>query len=89
VLPFELRASPYVYTDTHGYLVVNLPDAGTKKYDLVLMEEDETTVLELKQIKDTYFTIDKTNFYHGGIYKFVLWENGRIKERSKVFLPRD
>ena len=89
VLPFELRASPYVYTDTHGYLVVNLPDAAKKKYDLVLMEEDETPVLELKQIKDTYFIIDKTNFYHGGIYKFVLWENGRIKERSKVFLPRD
>ena len=89
VLPFELRASPYVYTDNHGYMVVNLPDAAKKKYDLVLMEEDETPVLELKQIKDTYFIIDKTNFYHGGMYKFILWENGRIKERSKVFLPRD
>jgi hypothetical protein len=89
VLPFDLRASPYVYTDSHGYLVVNLPDAAKKRYDLVLMEEDETPVLELKQIKDDYFIIDKTNFYHGGMYKFILWENGRIKERSKVFLPRD
>ena len=89
VQPFDLRASPYVYTDSHGYLVVNLPDAGKKRYDLVLMEEDETPVLELKQIKDDYFIIDKTNFYHGGMYKFILWENGRIKERSKVFLPRD
>jgi len=89
VLPFDLRASPYVYTDSHGYLVVNLPDAAKKRYDLVLMEEDETPVLELKQIKEPYFVIDKANFYHGGMYKFVLWENGRIKERSKVFLPPD
>ncbi|TAD93344.1 MAG: hypothetical protein EAY75_01130 [Bacteroidetes bacterium] len=89
VLPFELRASSYVYTDKDGYIVVDLPDANKKKYDLVLLEEDETPVFELRQIKEPYFTIDKSNFYHGGLYKFVLWENGRIKERNKVFLPKE
>lgn len=89
VPPFEVRGSQYVYIDKQGYVVVNLPDAATKRYDLVLMEEDETPVLELKQIKEPFFMIDKSNFYHAGMYKFVLWENGRMKERNKFLLPKD
>lgn len=89
VPPFDVRASQYVFTDRYGYLVVSLPEAATKKYDIIIMEDDEVPVLELRNIKEPYFTIDKSNFYHGGLYKFVLWENGRIKERNKIILPRE
>jgi hypothetical protein len=88
VPPFDVRSSQYVYTDQQGYIVVNLPLAATRRYDLVLMEEDETPVLELRQIREPYFTIDKSNFYHAGLYKFVLWENGRMKERNKLLLQK-
>jgi len=87
--PFVQRASQYVFTDREGYIVIKLPEAGSKKYELVFLEEDDTPVLELKNLKETQYTLDKTNFYHGGWYKFELIENGRIKERNKIFLPKD
>jgi hypothetical protein len=87
--PYVQRISPYVFTDRDGYVVVKLTDAAAKRYELVFLEEDDSPVLEFKNIKDTYFIIDKVNFYHGGWFKFELKENGRIKERNKIYLPKD
>lgn len=87
--PFVQRSSQYVFTDRDGFIVIKVPDATAKRYNLVIMEEDETPVLELKHIKESYLILDKTNFYHGGWYKFELFENGRSIERNKIFLPRD
>lgn len=87
--PFVQRSSEYVFTDRDGFIVVKLPNAGSKKYEVVFYEEDDTVVLELGNIKETQLTIDKTNFYHGGWYKFELRENGHVKERNKIFLPTD
>jgi len=89
ILPFEFKASVYVYTDKDGYITINLPEATTKKYDLIILEEDGTSVLELKNIKNNYLTLDKSNLYHAGWYKFELWENGKVKDRNKLFVPRD
>ncbi len=79
--------SQYVYTDKDGYIVIKIPDAPSKKYDIVFYDEYGAPVLELHNIKESMITLDKTNFYHGGEYKFELSENGRIRERNKVFLP--
>ena len=87
--PFAQSTSQYVYTDRDGFIVVKLPDALKKRYDLVFLQEDETPVLEFKPVKFTYFVIDKTNFYQAGWYKFELKENGRIKERNKIFLAKE
>jgi hypothetical protein len=87
--PFVQRASQFVYTDKDGYIVIKLPDAASKKYELIFLEEDDTPVFELKNLKESQYTLDKTNFYHGGWYKFELIENGRIKERNRIFLPKD
>ena len=87
--PYIQRTSQYIFTDRDGFIVVKLPDAANKKYEVVFLEEDDTPVLELRGIKESQVTIDKTNFYHGGWYKFELRENGHVKERNKIFLPTD
>jgi len=87
--PFLQRTSEYVYTDKDGYIVIKLTEAGKKHYDLIFLEEDESPVLELKGVKEPFLILDKTNFYHGGWYKFELRENGKIKERNKIFLAKD
>lgn len=89
VPPFAQRTSEFVFTDKDGYIVIKLLDADKKKFEVKFMEEDETPVLEIKTIKDSYLIIDKANFYQGGWYKFELRENGRVKERNKVFLAKD
>ncbi len=87
--PFEQSTSRYVYTNKDGYIVIDLPLADKKRYDLLLMEEDERKVLNIQAVKKKYFILDKSNFYHGGWYKFELKEDGRILERNRVFLPKD
>jgi len=89
VQPFVLKSSIYVYPDKDGYVVINLPEALQKKYELRIFEEDNTPVLELKHIKHTYLTLDKANFYHAGWYKFELLEDGKVKDRNKIFIPKD
>lgn len=87
--PFTQRSSQYVFTDKDGYIVIKLDDADSKKYQVTIMEENETPVLEIKQVKHPYLILDKGNFYKAGWYKFTLRENGRIKEKGVVFLPKD
>lgn len=89
VRPYTFKSSMYVYTDKNGYVTINLPDAMTKIYDLRIFEEDGTTVFEVNRIKHTYITLDKSNFYHAGWYKFELIEDGKIKDRNKLFVPKD
>jgi hypothetical protein len=86
---FVQRTSQYIFTDRDGFIVVRLPDAASKKYEVLFLEEDDTPVLELHGITESQITIDKTNFYHGGWYKFELRESGHVKERNKIFLPTD
>ncbi len=89
VQPYVWKSSIYVYTDKEGYVVLNLPEASTKKYQLRIFEENDTPVLELKHIKNPYVTLDKSNFYHAGWYKFELVEDGKIKDRNKILIPKD
>ena len=89
IAPYVFKTSNYVYPDKEGYIVLNLPDASTKKYDLVITEEDDTPVLDIRHIKATYLTLDKADFYHSGWYKFELWEDGRLKEKNKFYLAKE
>lgn len=87
--PFAARTSQYIFTNKDGYIVIKLDDFDKKKYQVTLMDEDESPVIELKTVREPLMILDKTNFYHGGWYKFTLRENNRIKEKGKVYLPRD
>ena len=81
--------SRYVFTDRYGNVRVLLPDAASKNYHIKFLDENGTLVFELKEIKDTLLTIDKTNFIHAGWFRFDLFEDDDLKENHKFFIPRD
>lgn len=87
--PEVFTPSVHVYTYTQGYVRVNLPDDENKKYTLKFFEENDNLLFELKDIKERTFLIDKANFYHGGWFKFELYEDGKLKEKHKFFLQKD
>lgn len=87
--PFIYKTSIYVYPNRDGYIVIDLPEALTRKYELIIKEEDDMPVIHLKKVGATYLMLDKASFYHGGWYKFELWEDGQIKEKNKIFLSKD
>jgi hypothetical protein len=85
----EYVPSVYVYTNGDGYLFVNLPDADQKKYRIKFFEEDNTFLFELKNIKESALTLDKTNFIHSGWFHFELYNNEKLVEKNKFYLARD
>jgi hypothetical protein len=89
-IPKEVyRPSKFVYTEKDGNVRIALPNAATKKYSIKFFEEDNSFSFEVKQVKDTMLIMDKSNFGHSGWFKFELYEDGVLKEKHKLFIPKD
>jgi hypothetical protein len=79
----------YVYTNKDGYVFINLPDAEKQKYHIKFFEEDNSFLFEVKNLKQTGLTLDKTNFLHAGWFNFELYNDEKLVERHKFFLSRE
>lgn len=80
--------SHFVYTNKEGYVFINLPDAGQKKYRIKIFEGDGALLFELKNIKETALTLDKANFYHSGWFNFELYNDEKLVEQNKFYLSK-
>lgn len=88
--PTGFVPSLYIYTHRDGYVRVNLPeDEKPKKYHIKFFDEDNMALFELKDVKERSFKIDKANFYHSGWFFFELYEDDKLLERHKFFLPKE
>jgi hypothetical protein len=83
------KISPFVFTAKDGNVMIALADCSRKKYFVAFYETDNTPVLEVKDIKDPMLIIDKTNFGHFGWFRFELFEDGKLKEKNKLLIPRE
>ena len=85
----EFVPSFYVYTNRDGYVFINLPDADKKKYHIKFFEENDDFLFEIKSIKESGLTLDKTNFIHSGWFKFELYNDGELVEKNKFYLAKE
>ena len=85
----EFVPSFYVYTNKDGYVFVNLPDADRKKYHIKFFEEDDSFLFEIKNIRESALTLDKANFIHSGWFKFELYNEDKLVEKNKFYLPKE
>jgi len=83
------KISTYVFTAKDGNVTIALADFNRKKYFVAFYETDDTPVLEVKDIRDAVLIIDKTNFGHSGWFRFELYEDGKLKEKNKLLIPRE
>jgi hypothetical protein len=82
-------ASKYIYTEKYGNVKIDLPDADKKKYSIQFFKENRSPLFEIKEVLAPSLVLDKTNFVHSGWFWFELYEEGKLKERHKFFIPRD
>jgi hypothetical protein len=83
------KISNYVFAAKDGNINISLPDATTKKYSVKFLEIDSSPLFDIKEIKDVFLIVDKTNFIHSGWFRFELYENGKLKEKNRLFIPKD
>jgi hypothetical protein len=83
------RISPYVFTGKYGNIHLYLPDAGRKQYSVKFFDDNDKLLFELSAIKDPSLILDKTNFFHSGWFHFELYEDNQLKEKNKLFIPKE
>jgi hypothetical protein len=89
-IPKEVyKPSKYVYTARDGNVAISLPDVKNKHYALKFFDEDNSPLFEIKQVKEQAVLLDKVNFLHAGWFRFELYEDGKLKEKHKFFIPKD
>ena len=81
--------STYVFTNDDGYLQIYLADALQKNYRLRVFDENHKPLFNIQHITEPQLVLDKTDFMHAGWFYFELYENDRLKERSKFYIPKD
>lgn len=81
--------SKWAYTAKENNVVLHLPDAANKKYTAKFFDELDQPLFELNNLKEEYLIIEKVNFIRSGWYRFELFENGKLVEKNKFFIPRD
>lgn len=87
--PVTFIPSLYVFTLKDGYLHIRLPDAPAKKYTLKFYDEKEEFLFELKDLAQPKMTLEKSNFYHAGWFRFELFEEDRLIEKHRFYLAKD
>jgi hypothetical protein len=81
--------SKWIYSAKDNNVVLHLPEANSKKYTAVFYDELERKVFELTNLKEEYLIIEKVNFVRSGWYNFELFDNGKLVEKNKFFVPKD
>jgi hypothetical protein len=81
--------SIYIYTGDDGNIVINLPDALTKKYSVTFLKEEGRPVFVIDHVKEPKLMLDKAVFLRSGWFYFELREEGKVKERNKFLITRD
>jgi len=81
--------STHVYTNADGYVQISLNDAAAKNYRLRFLDENHKSLFTIQHIKQPQLLLDKTDFMHAGWFYFELFEDNKLKERNKFYIPKD
>jgi hypothetical protein len=83
------KPSLYVYTEKDGNISVSLPNVSFHHYSIKFFDEKSIPLFDISEVKESSLLIDKVNFLRSGWYKFELYEDGKLKEKHKFYIPRD
>ena len=78
-----------VVANRDGLIRISLTDFSSKKYTIRFYEDDDTFLFELKDIKEASLMLEKSNFYHSGWFKSELYDEGKLVEKNRFFIPKD
>jgi len=89
-VPKEIfKPSKFVYTEKDGNIRVNVPGVPVHHYSIRFFDEKNDFMFDVTEVKEPVVLIDKVNFLRSGWYKFELYEDGKLKEKHKFFVPKD
>lgn len=83
------KPSQYIYTERDGNITISLPGVSSKTYSIRFFEDDNTSLFEIRSVKESTIVLDKSNFLHSGWFRYELYEDGKLIEKHKFYIPKD
>jgi len=83
------KPSIYVFTEKEGNVSISLPEATVKHYSVKFFDDKNNPLFEINKVKESPLILDKANFLRSGWFRFELYEDGKLKEKNKFFIPKD
>ena len=81
--------SVFVFSNQQGDVEIALPESKVHNFSLKFYSEDGKPLFAMNKIRDSHLTMDKSNFIKAGWVQFELYEDGKIKEKHKLYIPKD
>jgi hypothetical protein len=81
--------SVHVFSNVKGDVEIALPDNKSRSFSLKFYTEDGKPLFQMNKIHDNHLTLDKSNFFRSGWVQFELYEDGKLKEKHKVYVTKD
>jgi hypothetical protein len=78
-----------IFTAKDNNVVIHLDNIETRKYTVRFFDDDNKPLFELNRIKDDYLIIEKVNFLRAGWFYFEVYDNGKLVEKNKFYIPKD
>jgi hypothetical protein len=85
----DFKASQYIFANPEGYINISLPQISQKKYRVKFFEENGSSLFEIANVKESPLILDKSSFIHAGWFLFELYEDNKLKEKNRFYLPKD
>jgi hypothetical protein len=78
----EHAVSGYVRRSANGDLVIMVPQTSSGRYKVRFFDERNTLLFEIRQIRDPLLIVEKYNFEHAGQFKYELYRDSFLIEKS-------
>ncbi len=84
-----IPASKRIYPGKNNHIVIDLPDALLKKYNIKFFDESGKLVVDLKKITEDYLFIEKVNFIRSGWFNFEIYCDDKLIEKNSIYINKD
>ena len=89
VLPANLfTPSPFLFTNKDGNVVVAMPQRAGGRYSVHFFLPEGLPLFHFDMTKEPILIVDKVNFQRSGWFDFEIRQDGRVKERNRIFIPK-
>ncbi|HEY4287663.1 MAG TPA: hypothetical protein VGN00_11240 [Puia sp.] len=85
----EHAASGYVRRAANGDLVITVPQTPSGRYKIRFFDEGNALLFEIRQIRDPLLIVEKYNFEHAGQFRYELYRDSFLVEKSSFAIRRE
>ena len=83
-----LSPSVFMMINPDGNLQLALPSDRAASYRIQFYLPDGAPFFQVSRLKDPFLIIDKVNFLRSGWFEFEVYEDERLRERKRIFIPK-